>query len=67
VTVTPAQRSFAFAGLTLPDLDARMSPEEIKAAYSVQYPELATASIEGPEVVGDRLRYQFRVAIGSKG
>jgi len=67
MTVTPAQRIFSYAGLTLGDLDRRMSPEEIKAAYSVQYPELATAGIKGPEVVGDKLRWEFVVSIGAKG
>jgi hypothetical protein len=32
-----------------------------------QYPDIATASITGPEAVGDKLRYQFTRAIGSKG
>ena len=67
MTVTPVQRIFSYAGLTLPDLDRQMLPEEIKAAYSVHYPELATAAINGPEVVGDKLRYEFLVSIGSKG
>ncbi|MGH9454326.1 MAG: PRTRC system protein C [Terriglobia bacterium] len=44
-----------------------MSPEEIKAAYSHQYPELATAVINGPEAVGDKLVYQFLKNVGTKG
>jgi PRTRC genetic system protein C len=48
-------------------LDRKLSPEEIKAAYSNQYPELATAVINGPEAVGDKLRYEFVRAIGAKG
>ena len=67
MTVTPTQRIFAYAGLTLTDLDRRMSPEEIKAAYSVQFPELATAAITGPEVVGDKLRWEFALSVGAKG
>ena len=67
MTVTPTQRIFSYAGLTLTDLDRRMSPEEIKAAYSVQFPELATAAITGPEVVGDKLRWEFALSVGAKG
>lgn len=67
MTVTPTQRIFSYAGLTLPDLDRRMQPEEIKAAYSTQYPELATAVISGPKAVGDKLRHTFVRAVGSKG
>jgi PRTRC genetic system protein C len=67
MTVTPAIRIFSYQGITLPDLDCRLSPEEVKAAYSTQYPELATAAINGPEAVGDKLRYEFVRAIGAKG
>ena len=44
-----------------------MTPDEIKAAYSTQYPELATAAINGPEAVGDKLRYEFVRSVGTKG
>jgi PRTRC genetic system protein C len=67
VTVTPTIREFAYSGLKLVDLDSKLSPEEIKAAYALQYPELATAAIQGPEAVGDKLRYEFVRAIGAKG
>lgn len=67
VTVTTARRSFSYGGLVLPDINPHLSPEEIKAAYSQQYPELATAAITGPEVVGDKLQYTFVASIGVKG
>jgi len=60
-------RSFTYNGVRLPDPDPRMSPEEIKAIYSHQYPELATAAITGPEASGDQLLYSFVRAIGTKG
>jgi PRTRC genetic system protein C len=40
-------RSFTYNGVKLPDPDPRMTPEEVKAACSHQYPELATAAITG--------------------
>ena len=67
MTVTPAIRIFSYHGITLPDPGCRLSPEEVKAAYSTLYPELATAAINGPEAVGDKLRYEFVRAIGAKG
>lgn len=67
MTVTPTIREFAYSGLKLVDLDSKLSPEEIKAAYALQYPELATAAIQGPEAVGDKLRYEFVRSIGAKG
>jgi PRTRC genetic system protein C len=60
-------RSFTYNGVKLPDPDPRMTPEEVKAAYSHQYPELATAAITGPEAGGEQLVYSFVRAIGTKG
>lgn len=34
---------------------------------AIQYPELTTAAINGPEVVGDKLRWEFVTAVGAKG
>ncbi|NWF83545.1 MAG: hypothetical protein HXY18_06925 [Bryobacteraceae bacterium] len=34
---------------------------------AAQYPELAAAAVNGPEAVGDKMRYTFGRAIGSKG
>lgn len=60
-------RSFTYNGVKLPDLDPRMTPEEMKTIYSHQYPELATAAITGPESTGETLQYSFVRAIGTKG
>lgn len=60
-------RSFTYNGVKLPDPDPRMTPEEVRAIYSHQHPELATAAITGPEAAGDHLQYSFVRAIGTKG
>jgi len=60
-------RYFEFHGVLLPDINPSLSPEEIRTAYAQQYPDIATATITGPEAVGDKLRYSFSRAIGSKG
>jgi PRTRC genetic system protein C len=60
-------RIFEFNGVRLPDISQTLSVEEIRTAYAQQFPDIATASITGPEAVGDKLRYQFTRAIGSKG
>jgi PRTRC genetic system protein C len=44
-----------------------MSVDDVKALYAAQYPELATAVVNGPEAAGDKMRYTFDRAIGSKG
>jgi PRTRC genetic system protein C len=63
----PLSRHFEFNGVRLPDIDEKLSPEEIRTLYSHQYPDIATASITGPEAVGDKLVYRFTRAIGTKG
>jgi len=51
----------------LPDPDPKLSPEEVRGTFATIYPDIATASITGPEAVGDQLRYNFVRAIGAKG
>jgi PRTRC genetic system protein C len=60
-------REFTFNGVKLPDPDPKLSPEEVRAVLATMYPDIATASITGPEAVGDKLRYSFVRAIGAKG
>src|ERR1700746_151663 len=67
LSVTKMARIFQFAGIRLPDPNEAMSVDEVKALYAAQYPELATAVVNGPEAVGDKMRYTFERAIGSKG
>jgi PRTRC genetic system protein C len=67
LTVTKMTRVFQFNGIRLPDPNPEMTVDNVKALYSAQYPELTTAVVNGPEAVGDKLRYTFDRAIGSKG
>ena len=67
LTVTKMTRVFQFNGIRLPDPNPEMSVDNVKALYSAQYPELTTAVVNGPEAVGDKMRYTFDRAIGSKG
>ena len=64
---TTLKRSFSFNGLKLPEPDEQMSVEEVKSFYANQYPELTTAAISGPEIVGKSIQYTFSRAIGTKG
>jgi PRTRC genetic system protein C len=61
------EREFNFNGVKIPDPDRTLSPEEVKAVLSTVYPDIATASITGPEPVGNKLRYNLVRAIGVKG
>ena len=60
-------RVFSFNGVKLPDPNPTMTPEEVRQFFATQYPDITTASITGPEAEGDKLRYSFTRAIGSKG
>ena len=67
ITVQKLLRSFAYNGIILPDPGSELSPEQVRDVYSATYPEITTASIEGPEQKGERLIYTFRRAVGTKG
>jgi len=64
---TRMSRDFSYNGVKLPDPNPAMTPEEVRQFYATQYPDITTASITGPETEGDKLRYSFTRAIGSKG
>lgn len=53
--------------LTLEDPDSRMSLSEVTYFYSINYPELTTATLHGPELEEDRAVYRFKTTIGTKG
>lgn len=53
--------------LTLEDPDSRMSLSEVTDFYSINYPELTTATLHGPELEEDRAVYRFKTIIGTKG
>jgi PRTRC genetic system protein C len=63
----PMTRRFYYLGLELPDLDPRFTPEQVRDAYTGLYPEITTATIEGPEVVDGALRFTFSRVLGTKG
>ena len=53
--------------LVLEDPDCRMSLTEVTDFYSMNYPELTTATLHGPEFEEDRAVYHFKTTIGTKG
>jgi PRTRC genetic system protein C len=67
IETTPLVREFTYNGVKLPDPNPGITLEEVRAVYANQYPDLATASITGPETDGGKLRYSFVRAIGTKG
>ena len=60
-------REFYYNGVRIPDPGPEMSVEQVRDLLTPTYPEIATASLTGPEDTGSVLRYSFNRAIGSKG
>jgi PRTRC genetic system protein C len=67
MTIETMEREFRYDNLRLPDPNKRLSIDEVRTAFSATYPEIATASVTGPEAVGNKLVYYFTKAIGTKG
>jgi PRTRC genetic system protein C len=60
-------REFNYNGIRIPDPAPQMSVEQVRDLLTPSYPEIATATLTGPEDTGTTLRYTFSRAIGSKG
>ena len=65
--VSSIPREFVFQGSRIPDPDPKMDVEQVRDLLTPSYPEIATATMTGPEDTGTALRYTFSRAIGSKG
>jgi len=60
-------REFYYQDSRIPDPNPQMSVDEVRELLTPSYPEIATATVTGPEDTGTALRYTFARAIGSKG
>lgn len=64
-------REFKFkkdgTNVTLPDPNPEFSVEEVIQFYSNQYPELTTATLEGPKIDGNSAVYSVKTTVGTKG
>ena len=67
VTVKALHREFFYNGTRIPDPAPNLTVEEVRDLLTPSFPEIATASLTGPEDTGSALRYTFSRAIGSKG
>jgi PRTRC genetic system protein C len=65
--ITQLVREFSYASLSLPDPGSHLSLERVKNIYSRSYPELATASIDGPETRNGKMIFTFKRSVGTKG
>lgn len=61
------KRIFTYNNRNLPDPDPQMTPDEVRAFYAGTYPELQSGVVDGPEEDGNKLVYELRRAVGTKG
>jgi PRTRC genetic system protein C len=60
-------RVFKHRELLLADPNSDMTPDEVMAYYSNQYPELTTSNVFGPTIENDQAVYEFKTTVGTKG
>jgi PRTRC genetic system protein C len=60
-------REFHYNGIRIPDPGPDLTVEQVRDLLTPNYPEIATASVSGPEDTGSVLRYTFIRAICTKG
>lgn len=60
-------REFSYNGIRIPDPGPDLTIDQVRDLLTPNYPEIATASVSGPEATGSVLRYTFSRAIGTKG
>lgn len=53
--------------VTLPDPNPEFSVDEVMQFYSGQYPELTTATMDGPKIEGKSAVYSVKTTVGTKG
>lgn len=65
------KREFTFkkdgTNVTLPDPNPEFTVAEVMQFYSGQYPELTTATLDGPKVEGKKAVYSVQTTVGTKG
>jgi PRTRC genetic system protein C len=67
VTVKALHRELFYNGTRIPDPAPSLTVEQVREILTPSHPEIATATLVGPEDTGGALRYTFSRAIGSKG
>lgn len=68
MTIETMSREFRYGELRLGDPNPKLTIDEVRAAFSASYPEISTATVTGPEAVGNKLVYHFtKASIGTKG
>lgn len=69
--VSGLERTFSFrkgnSVIRLADPDPSWSADDVMNYYANTYPELTTATVQGPVIRNDTAEYEFKTTIGTKG
>lgn len=60
-------RVFKHGSAELPDPNPTLRAEDVRDIHAIQYPELATAAIEGPVVREGKRIFTYSTKVGTKG
>jgi len=67
IKINAIVRTFHFNGAKLPDPNPAASLDTVRDLLAGTYPEIATASLEGPKGKGHQHSYTFVKSVGVKG
>ena len=67
LNVTTIERAFRYNGQDLADPNPALDADTVMRTYATQFPELATASVEGPKIENGKQLYTFQTRIVTKG
>ena len=67
ISIATLTREFTYNGMRLADPGPAFTPDQVRDLYSAQYPELTTATVDGPEYAGEVASFKFVRAAGAKG
>lgn len=71
LAINGLDRTFTFQKgnelIALSDPNPSMTVDQVMNFYSNTYPELTTATAQGPEIKNDQSIYTFKTTLGTKG
>jgi PRTRC genetic system protein C len=63
----PLVREFRYNGVNLPDPNPEANVEACRDLFAQTHPDIATAAVDGPELIGNKQVFTFIKSVGTKG
>ncbi len=67
LSIGAVKRVFQYNGLQLNDPGVVMTPEQVRDLYAATYPEILSATVDGPKIEGDAMVFEFVRVVRDKG